>query len=67
MLSPCNAWAVGDYDPAQAQIVHWDGASWTQVPSPEPGTQASLFGVNALSASNVWAVASTSTAAHSGP
>ena len=56
VLSPCNAWAVGDYDPAQAQIVHWDGASWTQVPSPEPGTEARLFGVNALSASDVWAV-----------
>jgi hypothetical protein len=56
VLSPCNAWAVGDYDPGQTQIAHWDGASWTQVPSPDPGTQARLFGVHALSASNVWAV-----------
>jgi hypothetical protein len=56
VLSPCNAWAVGDYDPGQTQIAHWDGASWTQAPSPDPGTQARLFGVHALSASNVWAV-----------
>ena len=56
VLSPCNAWAVGDYDPGQTQIAHWDGASWTQVPSPDPGPQARLFGVHALSVSNVWAV-----------
>jgi hypothetical protein len=56
VLSPCNAWAVGDYDPGQTLIVHWDGASWTQVPSPDPGTPSRLFGVHALSASNVWAV-----------
>ena len=56
VLSPCNAWAVGDYDPGQTLIVHWDGASWTQVPSPDPATPSRLFGVHALSASNVWAV-----------
>jgi hypothetical protein len=56
VLSPCNAWAVGDYDPGQTLVVHWDGASWTQVPSPDPGTPSRLFGVHALSASNVWAV-----------
>ena len=57
VLSPCNAWAVGDYDPAQTLIVHWDGASWTQVPEPGPrDRRPALFGVNALSASNVWAV-----------
>ena len=56
VLSPCNAWAVGDYDPGQTLIVHWDGASWTQVPSPDPATPSRLFGVHALSASNAWAV-----------
>ena len=48
VLSPCNAWAVGNYDPGQTLITHWDGASWTQVPSPDPGTQARP--------SSVWAV-----------
>jgi hypothetical protein len=56
VLSPCNAWAVGEYDPEQTLIVHWDGRSWTQVPSPNPGTGARLWAVHALSASNVWAV-----------
>ena len=56
VLSPCNAWAVGEYDPEQTLIVHWDGKSWTQVPSPNPGIEARLFGVHALSASNIWAV-----------
>jgi hypothetical protein len=56
VLSPCNAWAVGDYDPGQTLVVHWDGASWTQVPSPDPATPSRLFGVHAVSASNVWAV-----------
>jgi hypothetical protein len=56
VLSPCNAWAVGEYDPELTLIVHWDGRSWTQVPSPSPGTEARLWAVHALSASNVWAV-----------
>jgi hypothetical protein len=59
VLSPCNAWAVGEYDPEQALIVHWDGRSWTQVPSPNPGIEARLWGVHTLSASNVWAVDGT--------
>ena len=56
VLSPCNAWAVGDYDPGQTLVAHWDGTSWTQVPSPDPATPSRLFGVHAVSASNVWAV-----------
>src|SRR5499427_8325731 len=39
VLSPCNAWAVGNYGSGQALITHWDGASWTAVPSPNPGTE----------------------------
>jgi len=56
VLSPCNAWAVGDYDPEQTLIVHWDGAAWTQVPSPDPGTEASLRAVAPVSPSDIWAV-----------
>jgi hypothetical protein len=56
VLSPCNAWAVGDYDPTQTLIVHWDGAAWTQVPSPNPGTEAGLRAVAPVSPSNLWAV-----------
>jgi hypothetical protein len=56
VLSPCNAWAVGSFAPEQTLIVHWDGASWTQVPSPDPGIATTLSGVSAVSASDVWAV-----------
>jgi alkylated DNA repair dioxygenase AlkB len=56
VLSPCNAWAVGNYSPGQTLITHWDGASWTAVPSPNPGTEDRLSAVTALSANNAWAV-----------
>ena len=56
VLSPCNAWAVGNYSPGQTLITRWDGASWTAVPSPNPGTDDRLSAVTALTASNAWAV-----------
>ena len=40
-------------------ILHWNGKSWTQVPSPNPGGPSHgnlLFGVTATSARNAWAV-----------
>jgi hypothetical protein len=63
-LSPCNAWAVGDYQPVgptppQTLIEHWNGRKWKQMPSPDPAGPASdneLDGVVAISASNAWAV-----------
>lgn len=43
-----DVWTVG------ASFVHWDGAAWSEVTSPSPGTQyAALHGSGA---SNVWAV-----------
>jgi hypothetical protein len=60
VISPTDAWAVGDSSPTGAQIVHWNGTAWKQVavpklPSPY-GAGYSLSGVGASSASNVWAV-----------
>ena len=43
VLSPCDAWAVGwgsDSGGNLTLIEHWDGASWTVVASPDPGTGA---------------------------
>src|SRR6185437_11881171 len=43
VLSACDAWAVGfesgdrGDNPDQSLIEHWDGTSWTVVPSPDPG------------------------------
>jgi len=59
VLSPCNAWAVGDYNNGsgtQTLIVHWNGSSWKQVASPNPATGNVLTGVAAISATNIWAV-----------
>jgi hypothetical protein len=55
---PHNAWAVGDYsdgtfDQTQTLIEHWDGSTWSQVPSPSAG---SLIGVAATSPNNAVAV-----------
>jgi hypothetical protein len=60
--SPGNVWAVGYYSSGtafQTLIVRWNGTSWSQVPSPDPGGTASphiLNGVVATSAGNAWAV-----------
>jgi len=60
-ISASDVWAVGDSeairDPEVALVEHWDGTRWAVVPSPNPGTSFSvLYGVAAVSASDVWAV-----------
>lgn len=61
--SPSDAWAVGSSDTASNTIVslieHWNGSRWTVVPSPDPGRSIiNLYGVSALSSTDVWAVGS---------
>lgn len=56
-----DAWAVGSTtSPTGSRegtlILHWNGTVWTRVPSPSPGTRASLLDVTATSADNAWAV-----------
>ncbi len=69
VVSSTDVWAVG-YGPLpggaayvkQTLIEHWDGASWSIVPSPNPRVktypQAELFSVFAVSANDIWAVGS---------
>jgi hypothetical protein len=62
--STSDAWAVGWYCTSSCGTTseidktlteHWNGTAWVQVPNPSP--QASyLYGVTAISATNVWAV-----------
>jgi len=64
VLSACDAWAVGDdltsNGGRQTLTEHWNGSSWTVLPSPDPGTVDSvLTGVRAVSATSVWAVGYT--------
>jgi hypothetical protein len=56
-----HAWAVGYFVNAeyaqQTLVQHYDGSSWTVVPSPSPGARQNiLYGVAAISDSDVWAV-----------
>jgi hypothetical protein len=61
MPSPGIAWAAGYYVSGKFQqqtlIEHFDGSKWSVVPSPSPGAvQNILYGVAAISDSDVWAV-----------
>lgn len=67
-LSDGDVWAVGwSQDPAGPPyakltlIEHWDGGSWTIVPSPNPGgdIQSVLKAVSGSAADDVWAVGTT--------
>ena len=56
-----HTWAVGYYTNAdwtdQTLIEHYDGSTWSVVPSPNPGTQRDILtGVAAISDNDVWAV-----------
>lgn len=65
VISPTNVWAVGGMSipgqVAHSLIEHWDGTSWSVVPSPasEPAA-ASLAGISAASRSDIWAVGASS-------
>jgi len=58
--SASDAWAVGSYSAGgeiRTLTLHWDGKTWTKVPSPNAGTGKNvLYGVAATSATNAWAV-----------
>jgi hypothetical protein len=65
-LSPTDAWAVGYsqdqtgfvWGTASTLIEHWDGISWSIVPSPNQGEDRDNFlqGVKILAPSDAWAV-----------
>jgi hypothetical protein len=59
-LAANNVWAVGSFagvstNGYQTLIEHWNGTSWSIVPSPGAGS-GQLYGVTALAANNIWAV-----------
>ncbi len=62
-VSPTDVWAVGDSHTTsgafQTLTLHWNGHTWSVVSSPNPGAQFNqLFGVAAVSPTDVWAVGS---------
>lgn len=60
--SATDAWAVGHScaDPCHVRetlTLHWDGTSWSEVPSPSPGAADNVLnGVSASSTGDAWAV-----------
>ncbi len=66
-LSVTDAWAVGYHTIApltyETWVTRWNGRSWRHVASPNPGNKTNrLFGVDAVSSSDVWAVGATQNA-----
>jgi hypothetical protein len=68
-VSASNVWAVGyACDTANCDgttnvfstlVLHWNGAKWSAVTSPDPSTVSNLlYGVTAVSTTNVWAAGS---------
>jgi hypothetical protein len=66
-LAPNDVWAVGVYTPSSPPtltlIEHYDGTSWTVVPSPNVGPHSGyqsnrLFGITAVSPTDMWAFGS---------
>ena len=66
-VSADNVWAVGSYEEStssgpdleQKLLEHWDGNSWSILPSPSTDTNESLAGVGTVSLNDVWAVGSS--------
>lgn len=70
VLSPDEAWTVGDYRGGDgvhhALAMHWDGDDWTQSIIPVPGgTNTTLHALSILSAVDVWAAGSSYSSAGS--
>jgi hypothetical protein len=75
--SLANCWAVGFYQPSSGtegefnEALHWNGTTWSQVTTPNPGGTASgdvsaLFSVRCTSASNCWAAGESQASAAGG-
>jgi hypothetical protein len=61
MPMPGKAWAVGYYVDGHFRqktlVQHFDGSTWSVIPSPSPGAEQNiLYGVAALSDGDAWAV-----------
>ena len=61
-IAPDDAWAVGSFGqgaPSRTLIEHWDGASWSIVPSPNKGPFPNgLSAIEAVAPDDIWAVGS---------
>ncbi|MBV9230580.1 MAG: hypothetical protein JOZ18_14820 [Chloroflexi bacterium] len=66
-----DVWAVGEFSnsssSSQTLFEHWNGKSWSVVKSPTPAGSTSIFlgGLAVVSASDIWAVGSSSNSSSS--
>lgn len=54
-IAPDDVWAVGSAE-NRAVAIHWDGVSWSIVPTPSRGASSNSTSVAALGSTDVWAV-----------
>jgi hypothetical protein len=56
-ISTNNLWAVGNYNDVstRAEILHYDGTTWTNYPVPFIPGGSYLYGITAISATDIWA------------
>jgi Phosphoesterase family len=59
-LSPSDVWVVGDQEGSdnvfETLAEHWNGNSWSVIPTPDPGSSGNhLYAVDAVSSDDVWA------------
>jgi hypothetical protein len=67
IVSPRNAWAAGATRHfTRIVILHWNGTKWIDATSPT-SRRGNLWGITATSATNAWAVGTTSNNATSHP
>ena len=64
-LSPNDIWMVGQSNTSgtvgySTMAQHWDGKSWSIVPTPNPTLLQSLYGVAGSASNDVWAVGAQS-------
>src|SRR5207244_2063449 len=69
-LSGNDAWAVGfcaGWYRSSTLILHWDGGSWSRVPSPNPNAgfaSNELYGIATFSPDDIWAVGVSGNSTH---
>ena len=63
-VSASDAWAVGRTHAFRTLIMHWNGTTWTRVPSPSPSSDDNLTAVTAVTARSAWAVGYTDVGAY---
>jgi carboxypeptidase family protein len=55
--APSDVWAVGTNNVGTV-VAHWDGTTWSDVPSPDPGSGGFLNEIAATAPNQFWAVGS---------